>query len=54
MTLGAPTQIVFIIALVLGVLGLLAFFGVMTVPYVSYALPAAFVLLVAAILLPGL
>jgi hypothetical protein len=55
MTLGAPTKIVFIIALVLGVLGLLGTFGLVGgIPFLSYLLPAGFVLLVAAVLLPGL
>ena len=54
MNLGAPTKLVFFIALILGILGLVSFFGIMTFPYVKWVLPAAFILLVIGIVVPGL
>ena len=54
MNLSAPTRVVFIIALVLGILGLLGTFHVLSFPYIGYALPSGFILLVISVLVPGI
>ena len=53
MTLNAPTQIVFLISLVIAVLGLLMFFGVFLAPWAFWTMTIAYVVLAAACLLKG-
>jgi hypothetical protein len=55
MNIGAPTKVVFFIALILGVVGILGMFGLVGgIPYLKYLLPSGFVLLVLGVLIPNL
>lgn len=59
MKLSAPTKLVFLIALILGGLGILiGTLGLVSIPalagFVKWLLPAGFILLVLSVMLPGL
>ena len=49
MNLSAPTQLIFLISLVLAVIGLLPLVGVTALPYAAWALPAGYILLAASV-----
>jgi hypothetical protein len=56
MRLSAPNQIVWVIAVVLGVLGIVAYLGILTplVPYAFWLVAIGFILLAVATLLKGM
>lgn len=53
MSLNAPTQIVFIISLIIAVLGLLMQFGLFLTPWAFWTMLVAFIVLAAACIFKG-
>lgn len=53
MNLSAPTQVVFLISLVLAVIGLLPLIGITAIPYASWGLLAGYVVLAIGCLFKG-
>lgn len=53
MALNAPTQIVFLISLVIAVIGLLMYFGLFLAPWAFWTVVVAYVVLAAGCVLKG-